>query len=95
MSAATFVVIVNLALAIITVEVVVLLWRYHRSLPFDLLKNPLLLTALSGLGLLLALRAAADGADPLLALAALTFGGLAHIADMVARLRQGRGTTSG
>jgi hypothetical protein len=93
-SAAMLVLVVDLALAIIIVEVVLLLWSSRerlrrRELPAD----PLLLTVLSGLGLLLALRAAVVEAHPAVALAALTLGGLAHVADMAVRLRKpGLGT---
>ena len=48
----------------------------------------LLPTVLSGLGLLVALRSALADAAPGLTLAALSFGGLAHIADLALRLRR-------
>lgn len=76
--------IVDLALAIIAVELVViaLSWRKKAA------HLALLPTVLSGLGLLLALRSALAGAPPGLTLAALSFGGLAHIADLGLRLRR-------
>jgi hypothetical protein len=91
LSAAMLVMVIDLALAIITVECALLLWSSRAGArqpgaPID----PLLLTVLSGLGLLLALRAAAVDAHPAVTLAALTLGGLAHVADMAARLRKPR-----
>ncbi|KPF64195.1 hypothetical protein IP69_18570 [Bosea sp. AAP35] len=78
---------IDLALAVIALELVLIgvaSWRGSSS-P----RRALLLTVLSGLGLLLALRTVAVGADPRLTLAALTLGGLAHAADITMRLRRG------
>lgn len=77
--------VVDLALAIIAVELVVIALSLRRP---DASQAALLPTVLSGLGLLLALRSALAGAAPALTLAALSFGGLAHIADLVLRLRR-------
>lgn len=77
--------VVDLALAIIAVELVVIALS-RRKRPGHLALLP---TVLSGLGLLLALRSALAGAAPGLTLAALSFGGLAHIADLALRLRRG------
>jgi cyanate permease len=77
--------VVDLALAIIVVELVVIALSLRRP---DASQAALLPTVLSGLGLLLALRSALAGAAPALTLAALSFGGLAHIADLVLRLRR-------
>jgi hypothetical protein len=80
--------VVDLALAVIAVELVVIALARRRGGSLALLP-----TVLSGLGLLLALRVALAGADPRVTLAALSFGGLAHAADLVLRLR--RGSTTG
>lgn len=83
---------IDLALAVIGVELLVIAlaaWRGGSS-P----RPALLLTVLSGLGLLLALRTVAVGADPRLTLAALTLGGIAHAADLASRLRRGAGRPS-
>lgn len=90
MGAPSFVMVVDLALAIIVIELAVILWA-SRAAPTGRVISPkaLLPTVLSGLGLLLALRAVAAGADPLVALAALSFGGMAHVVDLVVRLRRG------
>lgn len=76
--------VVDLALAIIAVEMVVIALSWRKK-PGHLALLP---TVLSGLGLLLALRSALAGAAPGLTLAALSFGGLAHIVDLVLRLRR-------
>lgn len=76
--------VVDLALAIIAVELVVIALSWRKK-PGHLALLP---TVLSGLGLLLALRSALAGAAPGLTLAALSFGGLAHIADLALRLRR-------
>ncbi len=76
--------VVDLALAVIVVELVVIALARRRGGSLALLP-----TVLSGLGLLLALRTGLAGADPRLTLAALSFGGLAHVADLVLRLRRG------
>ena len=76
--------VVDLALAVIAVELVVIALARRRGGSLALLP-----TVLSGLGLLLALRIALAGAAPRLTLAALSFGGLAHVADLVLRLRRG------
>jgi hypothetical protein len=76
---------IDLALAVIVLEAIVLAalaWRRGAGL-----REPLLLTVLSGLGLLLGLRLAASGADARLTLIALTLGGLAHAADVFVRLK--------
>ena len=75
--------VVDLALAVIVVELVLIALARRRGGSLALLP-----TVLSGLGLLLALRTAVAGADPRLTLAALSFGGLAHVADLVLRLRR-------
>jgi len=80
---------IDLALAIIAIELVLLLLLSRRRSPTA--RPTLLLTVLSGLGLLLALRAVAVGADIRLTLAALTLGGVAHAADIAMRLRRGAG----
>lgn len=77
---------IDLALAIIGVELGLLVLAAWRNPAKS--RRPLLFTVLSGLGLLLALRTVAVGADALLTLSALTLGGLAHIADMATRLRR-------
>jgi hypothetical protein len=79
--------VVDLALAVIAVELVVIALARRRGGSLALLP-----TVLSGLGLLLALRVALAGADPRVTLAALSFGGLAHGADLVFRLRRGSAT---
>lgn len=76
--------VVDLALAIIAVELVVIALSW-RNKPAHLALLP---TVLSGLGLLLALRSALVDAAPALTLVALSFGGLAHIADLALRLRR-------
>lgn len=78
-------IIVDLALAIIAVELLLIalsLWRPGAP------RAGLLPTVLSGLGLLMALRSVLAGAAPAVTLAALSFGGLAHVADLVLRLRR-------
>lgn len=77
--------VVDLALAIIVVELVLIGLSVRRP---GQMRLSLLPTVLSGLGLLLALRSALAGAAPGVTLAALSFGGLAHIADLVLRLRR-------
>jgi hypothetical protein len=79
--------VVDLALAVIAVELVVIALARRRGGSLALLP-----TVLSGLGLLLALRVALAGADPRFTLVALSFGGLAHAADLVFRLRRGSAT---
>jgi hypothetical protein len=76
---------VDLAIAILVVEALALVWlrARHRLSPRDIA-----LIALAGLGLLLALRAALSGAGPVFVIAGLTLGGLAHAADLAARLRR-------
>lgn len=76
--------VVDLALAIIVVELVVIALSLRRP---GASQAALLPTVLSGLGLLLALRSSLAGAAPGVTLAALSFGGLAHVADLVLRLR--------
>ena len=77
--------VVDLALAIIAVELLLIGLSLRRP---GASRAGLLSTVLSGLGLLLALRSALAGAAPALTLAALSFGGLAHVADLVLRLRR-------
>lgn len=77
---------VDLALAIIAVELLLIGLSLRRRPGASL--GGLLPTVLSGLGLLLALRSALAGAAPALTLAALSFGGLAHVADLLLRLRR-------
>ncbi|MFC5504151.1 MULTISPECIES: hypothetical protein [Hyphomicrobiales] len=77
--------VVDLALAIIAVELLLIGLSLRRP---GASCAGLLSTVLSGLGLLLALRSALAGAAPALTLAALSFGGLAHVADLVLRLRR-------
>lgn len=77
--------VVDLALAIIAVELVVIALSWRKK-PGHLALLP---TVLSGLGLLLALRSALAGAPAGPTLAALSFGGLAHVADLALRLRRG------
>jgi hypothetical protein len=80
---------IDLALAVIAIEMLVIGLAAWRGAPSS--RPALLLTVLSGLGLLLALRTVAAGADPRLTLAALTLGGVAHAADIATRLRRGAG----
>lgn len=77
--------VVDLALAIIAIELVLIALSVRRP---GRSRAALLPTVLSGLGLLLALRSALAGAAEGLTLAALSFGGLAHVADLVLRLRR-------
>ena len=77
---------IDLALGVIGIELLLIGLAALRGSSFG--RPALLLTVLSGLGLLLALRTVAVGADPRLTLAALTLGGLAHAADLATRLRQ-------
>lgn len=78
--------VVDLALAIIAVELLLIGLSLRRRPGAS--RAGLLPTVLSGLGLLLALRSTLAGAAPALTLAALSFGGLAHVADLVLRLRR-------
>lgn len=81
---------VDLALAVLAIEALVLgglRLRTGRGLPLATIA----LIAMSGLGLLLALRTALAGGPPLLVALGLTAGGLAHAVDLARRLgaRQG------
>lgn len=78
---------IDLALAVIGIELLLIGLATWRGAPSA--RPKLLLTVLSGLGLLLALRTVAVGADLRLTLAALTLGGVAHAADLTMRLRRG------
>lgn len=83
---------IDLALAILGIELALLcLVSLRQSVTA---RQPLLFTVLSGLGLLLALRTVASGADASLTLAALTLGGVAHVADLASRLRRGADSPS-
>jgi len=83
---------IDLALAVIGIELLIIGRAAWRGAPSP--RPALLLTVLSGLGLLLALRMVAVGADLRLTLAALTLGGVAHAADLASRLRRGAGRPS-
>lgn len=72
--------IIGIAVAILVAEIVYLLWRGARGVIFN---------ALSGIALLLALGGAlAEERNYLLIAACLSAGFIAHIADLVARLRR-------
>ena len=77
---------VDLAIAVLVIETLLLLlvWRLHRR---GLHWSTTALISAAGLGLLFALRSALTGASPLLVLAGLTIGGMAHATDLYRRLK--------
>jgi hypothetical protein len=79
---------VDLALAVLILEAVVLValrGLRGRGLPV----STTVLIAAAGLGLLAALRAALAGGPAFIILLGLTIGGVAHAIDLVRRLRAG------
>jgi hypothetical protein len=76
--------VVDLALAILVAESIVLLALKRRH---HLPVTTILLIALSGIGLLFALRTALSDGSALLMLAGLSLAGIAHGLDLTRRLR--------
>ena len=79
---------VDLAIAILLMEAALLLALRGRH---GLAGRNIVLIALAGLGLLVALRAAMMEAGPWPILLGLSLGGIAHAADLWLRLKRGSG----
>lgn len=79
---------VEFAMLVLVVEGLVLVWL-GRSARHALPARSVVLIALSGLGLLAALRLGLAGAPAGHVVAGLSVGGIAHAADLATRLRRG------
>ncbi len=79
---------VDLAIAVLVLEVLVLAWLRHRHAAALPLATVFLIGG-AGLGLLIALRAALAGGSPALIAAGLSVGGIAHGLDLMRRMRAG------